>query len=69
VVAVKVGEEDDIDGPRVDAELLQMRQQGRAGVEQDVPVYYYPGVVTLDGERRSRPQEGDLQAIVTPGNR
>ena len=69
VVAVEVSEEDDIDRPGVDAELMQVGQQGRAGIEQDVPVDNDPGVVTFGRERRSRSQEGDPQAIVTPGFR
>ena len=69
VVAVEVGEEDDVDRARVDAEPVKVRQQRRATVEQDVPVDDDPGVVPLERERRPRSQEGELQAIVTPGFR
>jgi hypothetical protein len=69
VVAVEVGQEDDVDRARVDAEPLQVRQQWRAAIEQEVPVDDDPGVVTLERERRSRSQEGEPQAIVTPGLR
>lgn len=69
VVAVEVGEEDDVDRPRVDTEPMQVRQQWRAAIEQEVPVDNDPGVVTLERERRSRSQEGEPQAIVTPGLR
>jgi len=69
VVSVEVGEEDDVDRARVDAEPVQVRQQRRAAIEQDVPIDDDPGVVTLERERRSRSQEGELQAIVTPGLR
>jgi hypothetical protein len=66
---VEVGEEDDVDRARVDAEPVQVRQQRCAAIEQDVPVDDDPGVVTLERERRSRSQEGEPQAIVTPGLR
>jgi hypothetical protein len=66
---VEVGEEDDVDRARVDAEPVQVRQQRRAAIEQDVPIDDDPGVVTLERERRSRSQEGEPQAIVTPGLR
>ena len=69
VVAVEVRQEDDVDRARVDAEPVQVRQQRSAAVEQEVPVDDDPGVVTLEGERRSRSQEGEPQAIVTPGFR
>jgi hypothetical protein len=69
VVAVEVGQEDDVDRARVDAEPVQVRQQRRAAVEQEVPVDDDPGVVPLERERRSRSQEGEPQAIVTPGLR
>jgi hypothetical protein len=69
VVAVEVRQEDDVDRTGVDAEAVQMGQQGSAAVEQDVPVDDDPGVVPLEGERRSRAQEGEPQAIVTPGLR
>ena len=69
VVAVEVGQEDDVDRARVDPEPVQVRQQRSAGVEQEVPVDDDPGVVTLERERRSRSQEGEPQAIVTPGLR
>ena len=66
---MQVGQADYVDRPGVDAELVQVRQQGRPGVQEDVPVDDDPGVVALDGEGRSRSQEGDPQAIVTPGFR
>jgi hypothetical protein len=69
VVAVEVGEEDDVDRARIEAQSLEMRQQGRAPVEQDVPVDDDPGVVPLERERRPRSKEGELQAMVTPGFR
>jgi hypothetical protein len=69
VVAVEVRQEDDVDRPGVDAEPVQMGQYRGARIEQDVPVDEDPGVVTLERERRSRSQEGEPQAIVTPGLR
>jgi hypothetical protein len=69
VVAVEVGQENDVDRSRVDAEPMQVRQQRRAAIEQEMPVDNDPGVVTLERERRSRSQEGEPQAIVTPGFR
>ena len=48
VVAVEVRQEDDIDRARVDAEPVEVRQQGRAGIQQDVPVDDDPCVVTLE---------------------
>jgi hypothetical protein len=69
VVAVEMGQEDDVDCPWLDAEPVQVRQQGRAAIEQDVPVDDDPSVVTLERERRPRSQEVEPQAIVTPGFR
>jgi hypothetical protein len=69
VVAVEVGQEDDVDRTGIDAEAVQVRQQWSAAVEQQVPIDEDPGVVSLEGERRSRSQEGEPQAIVTPGLR
>lgn len=69
VVAVEMGQEDDVDRPRIDAEPVQVRQQRRAAVEQEVPVDDDPGVVAFERERRSRSQEGEPQAMVTPGFR
>jgi hypothetical protein len=48
VVAVEVGQEDDVDRSRVDAEPVQVRQQRSAAIEQDVPVDDDPGVVALE---------------------
>jgi hypothetical protein len=48
VVAVEVGQEDDVDRPRVDAEPVEMRQQRSAAIEQEVPVDDDPGVVALE---------------------
>jgi hypothetical protein len=69
VVAVEMGQENDVDPARVDAEPVQVRQQWCAGVEQDVPIDDDPGVETLERESRPRSQEGEPQAIVTPGLR
>jgi hypothetical protein len=69
VVTVEVGQEDDVDRAWIDAEAVQVRQEWSAAVEQDVPVDEDPGVVTLERESRSRSQEGEPQAIVTPGLR
>ena len=69
VVAVEMGQEDDVDRPRVDAEPVKVWQQRRATIEQDVPVNDDPGVETLERESRPRSQEGEPQAIVTPGFR
>jgi hypothetical protein len=66
VVAVEMGEEDNVDRAWVDAELVQVGKQGSAAIEQNVPVDDDPGVVPLQGEGRPGTQEGDLQAIVTP---
>jgi hypothetical protein len=62
-------QKNDFDRPRVDAEPVQVRQQRRAAIEQDVPVDDDPSVVALDRERRPGTQEGEPQAIVTPGFR
>jgi hypothetical protein len=48
VVAVEVGQEDDVDRSWVDAEPMQVRQQRSAAIEQDVPVDDDPGVVALE---------------------
>jgi hypothetical protein len=66
---MEVRQEDDVERSRVDAEPVKVRQQRRAAIEQDVPVNDDPGVVTLERERRPRSQEGEPQAIVTPGFR
>jgi hypothetical protein len=65
VVAVEVGQEDDLDVERVDADARQVRQQRCAGIEQDLAVDDYSAVVTLGRKRRSRAEECNSQATVT----
>jgi hypothetical protein len=69
VVAVEMSQEDGLDGARIDAQSVQVGEQRRARIEKDSPVDDDAGVVTLNREGGPRAEEGEPQAIVTPGFR
>ena len=65
MVTVEVGQENDIDRARFDPQSVQVGKERRPGVEEDVAVDDYPGVVALARESRPRTKEGKPQAMVT----
>src|SRR4051794_25160883 len=65
VVAVEMGQEDNLYVARLHAEPSHVRQQRRAAVEQHLAVDRYSAVVSLRREGRPRAEEGNLQATVT----
>ena len=62
---MEVGQEDRLDPARVDAQAVQVREQGGAGVEQETPVDAHRPVVTLEAERRPGAEKRQFQAMVT----
>jgi hypothetical protein len=59
VIAVKVSEEDGIDGSRVDADALHVRKKRCTAVEEQAAVDDHRAVVAIGGKGCARAQEGE----------
>jgi hypothetical protein len=69
VIAVKVAEEQELDGAGVDAEPVHVGQQRRPAVEQDAPVDDDRAVVALAREGGAAAKERELQLLTGPAVR
>jgi hypothetical protein len=69
VVAMEMGEEDDLDVARIDPEPVHVRQEGCPAVQQDAAIKHHRPVVAVQREGRAATQERELYAMVTAGFR
>ncbi len=60
VVAVEVGQEDDLDVAGVDTQAVHVREKGRAAVQQHPAVRDDRAVVPVQRERRTATEEREL---------
>src|SRR5439155_12128411 len=69
VVAVKMGDEDDLDVAWVDSETMHVRQEQGAAVQEHAAIDHHGPVVAVQRERRAAAEERELYAMVTAGLR
>src|SRR2546427_452888 len=69
VVAVKMGDEDDLDVAWVDSKTMHVRQERRAAVQEHAAIDHHGPVVAVQRERRAAAEERELYAMVTAGLR
>jgi hypothetical protein len=60
VVAVKVGEEYDLDVAWIDTQAMEVRQQRRATIQQHTAINHHGAVVTVERKRRAATEEAEL---------
>jgi len=60
VVAVEVGQEDDLDVAGVDTQAVHVGEQGRAAVQQHAAIRDDRAVIAVQRERRTATEKGEL---------